>query len=111
MQPLVAGDVRTLTYWASRKEIRASSRRLLLLNGLLTGKKTGGQLSPAARNILLIEERYAWGDALSRGVTMGLFDCNMKLKPGGTKFLVEEICSFSMALSQAGAIPKPACSQ
>lgn len=38
---------------------------------------------------------------------MGLFDCNMMLKPGGTKFLVEEICSFSMALSQAGGIPKP----
>jgi len=69
----------------------------------MNGKKTGGQLSPTARNILLIEERYAGGDALLSGFTIGLFSFNMMLEPEGiTKFLVGEICFFCMEALKQG---------
>ncbi len=78
--------------------------------GGFQAKQTGGLLSQAARNILLIEERYAGGDALFRGITMGLFDCNMMLEPGRTKFLVEENCCFSMRPFEQGSYQKPSTS-
>jgi hypothetical protein len=86
------------------------------LNGLRIAhkKETGGRLTPAARKLLLIEERYAGGVALLCGSKMGLFVSTVMTEPvRKTKSLVTEIIAFCMGGKGASNVPKnlPNCTR